>query len=209
MDGFASHPLPQPEGNINGWLIEDDDEELEEDGVDEELEEDGVGDGEEEEMEIDDEMDDSKVINLDEIEEGELPPPIPIVHEPEAEAAIVGTGRLVPLTGRRLFTNTQVCMGSSSSAATGYDPKDLTLSHIRSDLNALHHRTPTTTSAFQEVPYVPPTALVVPVAHNDPRDLYVATRDAATVPAIDDNDTSAHEETSLSETQGFPPRDSW
>ncbi|GJT99967.1 hypothetical protein Tco_1110306 [Tanacetum coccineum] len=101
----------QPEGyvgNINGWLIEDDDEELEEDGVDEdddeELEQDGVGDGEEKEMEIDDEMDDSKVINPYEIEEGELPPPpaeadtssniepeVEVEVENEIEAATVGT----------------------------------------------------------------------------------------------------------------------
>nr|GEZ08825.1 hypothetical protein [Tanacetum cinerariifolium] len=25
MDGIALHPLPQPKGNMNGWLIEDDD----------------------------------------------------------------------------------------------------------------------------------------------------------------------------------------
>ncbi|GJX84254.1 hypothetical protein Tco_0335028 [Tanacetum coccineum] len=44
MDGFALHPLPQPEGNMNEWLIEDDDDKLEEDGVD---------DDDEDEMEID------------------------------------------------------------------------------------------------------------------------------------------------------------
>nr|GEU58274.1 integrase, catalytic region, zinc finger, CCHC-type, peptidase aspartic, catalytic [Tanacetum cinerariifolium] len=43
-DGFALHPLPQPKGNMNGWLIEDDDEDLEEDVV---------GDDDEEEMEVD------------------------------------------------------------------------------------------------------------------------------------------------------------
>nr|GFA28951.1 hypothetical protein [Tanacetum cinerariifolium] len=43
MDGFALHPLPQPEGNINGWLIEDDDD----------LEEYDVGDDNEENMEVD------------------------------------------------------------------------------------------------------------------------------------------------------------
>ncbi|GJZ44691.1 hypothetical protein Tco_0591946, partial [Tanacetum coccineum] len=38
MDGFALHPLPQPEENMNGWLIEDDDdeEEMEMDENDEE-----------------------------------------------------------------------------------------------------------------------------------------------------------------------------
>ncbi|GJQ99438.1 hypothetical protein Tco_0522423 [Tanacetum coccineum] len=43
-------------------------------------------------------------------------PPIPADHEPE------------------------IWIGSSYSAAAGRDPEDLTLSHIRSDLNALHRR---------------------------------------------------------------------
>ncbi|GJQ97639.1 putative reverse transcriptase domain-containing protein [Tanacetum coccineum] len=48
IDGFALHMNPQPEENMNGWLIKDDD--------DEELEEYGVGDDDdEEEMEMDDE----------------------------------------------------------------------------------------------------------------------------------------------------------
>nr|GFB58952.1 hypothetical protein [Tanacetum cinerariifolium] len=64
MDGFALHPLPQPEGNINGWLIEDDDDELEEYEV---------GDDNEENMEVDkddevnggnDDEDEAEVINL-------------------------------------------------------------------------------------------------------------------------------------------------
>ncbi|GKE75390.1 hypothetical protein Tco_1537431, partial [Tanacetum coccineum] len=33
MNGFALHPLPQPEGNMNRWLTEDDDDELKEDRV--------------------------------------------------------------------------------------------------------------------------------------------------------------------------------
>ncbi|GKB18922.1 reverse transcriptase domain-containing protein, partial [Tanacetum coccineum] len=230
---IPDHAPAQPDGYVGDDDMEDDEEEdpkedpkedpvedpkeepieqVEEDGVDEdhekELEEDGVGDGEEEKMEIDDEMDNSEVINLDETEEGKLPPPIPVDPEPEPQAATVGTGRLVPLTGRRLFTNTQVCMGSSSSAATGYDPKDLTLSHIRSDLNALHHRTPTTTSAFQEVPYVPPTALVVPVAHDDPRDPYVVACDATPVPTTyDDDDTTVSRDPQPSKPRRSP-RDS-
>ncbi|GKB59812.1 hypothetical protein Tco_0915998 [Tanacetum coccineum] len=162
---IPDHAPAQPDGYVGDDDMEDDEEEdpkedpkedpvedpkeepieqVEEDGVDEdhekELEEDGVGDGEEEKMEIDDEMDNSEVINLDETEEGKLPPPIPVDPEPEPQAATVGTGRLVPLTGRRIFTNNQVHMGLSSFAATGYNPKDLTPSHIRSDLNALHRR---------------------------------------------------------------------
>nr|GFC66250.1 hypothetical protein [Tanacetum cinerariifolium] len=66
--------------------------------------------------------------------------PLPIHVDPKAEAATVGIGRLVPLTGRRLFTNTQVHLRSSSSAAAGHDPKDLASSRIRSDQNALLRR---------------------------------------------------------------------
>ncbi|GJV45378.1 hypothetical protein Tco_1429914 [Tanacetum coccineum] len=185
--GFAPQWIGwQDPNNNNGWLDEDDDDEPEEDEADEdnneELEEEGVGDGEEEKMESDDEMDNSEVINLNEAEKGELPP---------LEAATVGTGRLVSLTGRRLFTNTQVHMGSSSSATTGYNPEDLTLSHIRSDLNALHHR-------------VPPTVLVVPIVHNDPRDQYVAARDAAPVPTTDDDDTAVAKDSQPSKSHGSP-----
>ncbi|GKF70951.1 hypothetical protein Tco_0204008, partial [Tanacetum coccineum] len=149
-----------------------------------------------------------------------LSPPILADHEPEAEVAIIGTGRLVPLTGRRLFTNTQVRIGSSSSTVAGHDPEDLTPSHIRSDLNALHrrdldcvtwhhrhlrywsfevqrHLTPHL--HYQETPYVAPTVPVIPVAHDDLEDPYVAARDATTVPVIDDDDPTTHEETLPSE----------
>ncbi|GKA36874.1 reverse transcriptase domain-containing protein [Tanacetum coccineum] len=134
--GFAPQWIGwQDPNNNNGWLDEDDDKEPEEDEADEdnneELEEEGVGDGEEEEMESDDKIDNFEVIDPNEAEKGKLPP---------FEAATIGTGILVSLTGHRLFTKTQVHMGSSSSATTGYNLKDLTPSHIRSDLNALHHR---------------------------------------------------------------------
>ncbi|GKG57571.1 hypothetical protein Tco_0587169, partial [Tanacetum coccineum] len=51
MDGFALHMNPQPAGNMNGWLIKDDDEEVEEEDdeemeMDEEDEDDGVNDNE-------------------------------------------------------------------------------------------------------------------------------------------------------------------
>ncbi|GKA50287.1 hypothetical protein Tco_0743360 [Tanacetum coccineum] len=181
-------------------------------------------------------------------------PPILADHEPEAEAATIGTGRLVRLTGRRLFTNTQVYIGSSSSAVTGHDLKDLTPSRIRSDLNALHRRVRQIEKDdvrvennklrmmldcsedciratrrdldrvtwhhrhlrywsfevqkhlpqhlhYQETPYVPLTVLVVPVAHDDPRDPYVAAHDVATFSATNDDGLAAREETSPSEPQ--------
>ncbi|GKC02557.1 hypothetical protein Tco_0994167, partial [Tanacetum coccineum] len=52
---------------------------------------------------------------------------------------------------------------------------------------------------YQEAPYVPPTILVIPVAHDDPRDLYVAARNAATIPATEDDGPAAREETLPSE----------
>ncbi|GKC21336.1 hypothetical protein Tco_1023486, partial [Tanacetum coccineum] len=99
MDGFAPHPLPQPEGNMNGWLIGYDDEELEEDGVgddddDEELEEDGVGDDDDEEMEMDEndednggnnDEDDAEVINpYEEVDPLNRPP---LTSDEESEFA--------------------------------------------------------------------------------------------------------------------------
>ncbi|GKG02516.1 hypothetical protein Tco_0310152, partial [Tanacetum coccineum] len=44
--------------------------------------------------------------------------------------------------------------------------------------------------------------------HNDPRDPYVAARDAATAPATDTDDAPTQKETLPSEPQGSPPRDS-
>ncbi|GKB65650.1 putative reverse transcriptase domain-containing protein [Tanacetum coccineum] len=61
------------------------------------------------------------------------------MNNPIPEAAPIGTSRLIPF--KRLFTDTQVWTGSSSSAAAaGHNPEDLTPSHIRSDLDALHRR---------------------------------------------------------------------
>nr|GEY89786.1 hypothetical protein [Tanacetum cinerariifolium] len=76
MDGFALHMNPQPKGNMNGWFIKDDDDELGEDNV---------GDDDEEEMEVDeddgendgnDDKDDTKVINpYEEVDPLNQPPP--------------------------------------------------------------------------------------------------------------------------------------
>ncbi|GKF68407.1 hypothetical protein Tco_0198086 [Tanacetum coccineum] len=47
-----------------------------------------------------------------------------------------------------------------------------------------------------------PTAPVVPIVHNDPRDPYVAARDAAPVPATDDDNTAAAKDSQPSESRG-------
>ncbi|GJV83935.1 hypothetical protein Tco_1523833 [Tanacetum coccineum] len=273
--------------NMNGWIEEEEEKEDPEMEEEEDLEEDPEMEEEEEEMDVDanEEWDGPEwmlpyqgadALNPPppasdseseiEIEEAEaeaapMPPPlIPADHEPEAEAATVGTGRLVPLT--RHFTNTQVWTGSSSSSvAVGHDPEDLTLSHIRNDLDALHRRvrqidedavhaknnrlrmmldcSENRTRAtwreldhatwhyhnlsgwsievqkhlpphlhYQEALYVLPSALMVLVTHDDPKDLYVAARDAATAPVTDNDDPATREETSPSEPQGSLPRDS-
>ncbi|GKD86247.1 hypothetical protein Tco_1357401 [Tanacetum coccineum] len=132
--------------NMNGWIEEEEDPEMEEE---EDPEEDPEMEEEEEEMDVDaDEewdgpewmlpyqgadplnppppaSDFESEIEFEEAEaEAEVapipPPPVPVDHEPEAEAATTGS--------------------SSSSAAVGHDPEDLTPSHIRSDLDALHRR---------------------------------------------------------------------
>ncbi|GJW05567.1 hypothetical protein Tco_1564423 [Tanacetum coccineum] len=169
-----------------------------------------------------------------------IPPP-PVPANPVPEAATVGTGRLTPL--KRLFTDTQVWIGSSpSSAAASHDPEDLTPSHIRSDLDALHRRVRQIENddmraenkrlrimldcsenrtrdawkeldratwhyhhmrrwsitvknllpprlQYEEPPYALPEALLALVTHNDPRDPYVAVRDAATALATDNDDS--------------------
>ncbi|GJT55720.1 reverse transcriptase domain-containing protein [Tanacetum coccineum] len=167
-----------------------------------------------------------------EAEVAPIPPP-PVPANPEPEAVTVGTGRLTPL--KRLFTDTQVWIGSSSSStAASHDPEDLTPSHIRSDLDALHRRVwhieeddvraenkrprmmfdcseNRTRAAWRELdqaPYVLPSALRVPVTHNDPKDPYIAIRNAATAPATDNDDSPTHEETSPSKPQASSPRDS-
>ncbi|GKE60201.1 hypothetical protein Tco_1510568 [Tanacetum coccineum] len=146
--------------NMNGW-VEEEDLEMEEEEEDPEMGE------EEEEMEMDaDEewdgpewmlpyqgadplnpppraSDSESEIEFEEAEAeakaevAPIPPPVPA--NPEPEAVTIGTGRLTPL--KRLFTDTQVWIGSSSSStAASHDPEDLTPSHIRSDLDALHRR---------------------------------------------------------------------
>ncbi|GJW88303.1 hypothetical protein Tco_0163643 [Tanacetum coccineum] len=169
-----------------------------------------------------------------EAEVAPIPPPVPA--NPEPEAVTVGTGRLTPL--KRLFTDTQVWTGSSSSsAAVGHDPEDPTPKNkrLRMMLDCSENRTRDAWKEldratwhyhhlrrwsitvenllpprlqYQEPPYALPEALLAPVTHNDPRDPYIAARDAATAPATDNDDSPTQKETSPSEPQGSPPRDS-
>ncbi|GJT16022.1 hypothetical protein Tco_0874728 [Tanacetum coccineum] len=284
LNEFAPAAEAAPD-NMNGW-VEEEDPEMEEE--EENPEEDPKMEEEEEEMNADEEWDGPEWIlpyqgadplyppppasdseSEIEFEEAEaeaeaeaevapIPPPVPA--NPVPEAVTIGTGRLIPL--KRLFTDTQVWTGSSSSAAAvGHNPEDLTPSHIRSDLDALHRRVRhieeddvradnkrlrmmldcsenRTRDAwreldratwhyhhlrrwsitvenllpprlqYQEPPYALPEALLAPATHIDPRDPYVAARDAATAPATDNDDSPTQKETSPSEPQGSPPRDS-
>nr|GEW65511.1 hypothetical protein [Tanacetum cinerariifolium] len=76
MDGFALHINPQPAGNMNGWLIEDDDEEVEEDGVDNVDDEEIEVDEEDKDDGVDDNEDEAEVINAyEEVDPLNQPPP--------------------------------------------------------------------------------------------------------------------------------------
>ncbi|GKE58920.1 hypothetical protein Tco_1498105 [Tanacetum coccineum] len=90
LNEFAPHQIPQPEGNMNGWILEDDEEEEEE---------------EDPEMEEENDNDIAEVINpYEEADPLNLPPPdsdtesedtavapTPDDHEQEAEANTIGT----------------------------------------------------------------------------------------------------------------------
>ncbi|GKG29797.1 hypothetical protein Tco_0419695, partial [Tanacetum coccineum] len=147
--------------NMNGWVEEEEDPEMEEE--EEDPKEDPEIEEEEEEMEADEQWDGPEWIlpyqgadplyppppaseseseaeaeseakaeaedeNEVEAEAAPIPPHVPAnpvpanpVHaNPIPEAATVSTYRLIPI--KRLFTDTQVWTGSSSSAAAGHNP---------------------------------------------------------------------------------------
>ncbi|GKF73327.1 hypothetical protein Tco_0219659, partial [Tanacetum coccineum] len=105
LNGFTLHQNPQPEGNMNGWILKDDEEGEEEEDpeMEEEMEEENPQMEEEIEEENDDD-DDAEVINpYKEVDPLNLPPPDSDTesedmavaptsddHEQEAEADIVG-----------------------------------------------------------------------------------------------------------------------
>ncbi|GKE41360.1 hypothetical protein Tco_1468644, partial [Tanacetum coccineum] len=169
-----------------------------------------------------------------EAEVAPIPPHVPA--NPEPETVTIGTGIITPL--KRLFTDTYVWTGSSSSsAAVGHNPKDPTPKNkrLRMMLDCSENRTRAAWREldrttwhyhhlrcwsiavenllpprlrYQEPPYALPEALLASVTHNDPRDPYIAARDAATAPATDNDDSPTQKETSPSKPQGSPPHDS-
>ncbi|GKD07648.1 hypothetical protein Tco_1187333 [Tanacetum coccineum] len=110
-----------------------------------------------------------------EAEVAPIPPPVPA--NPEPETATIGTGRLTPL--KRLFTDTQIenddMRAENKRLRMMLDCKSITVENLLPP----HLQ-------YQEPPYALPKTLLAPVTHNDPRDPYVAVRDAATAPATDD-----------------------
>ncbi|GJZ70362.1 hypothetical protein Tco_0633912 [Tanacetum coccineum] len=88
LNEFAPHQIPQPEGNMNGWILEDDEEEEEEEDpeMEEEMEEEN------------DDDDDAEVINpYEEADPLNLPPPD---SDTESEDMAVA-----PYNNPRIFIN--------------------------------------------------------------------------------------------------------
>ncbi|GJR88338.1 hypothetical protein Tco_0212349 [Tanacetum coccineum] len=120
LNGFALHQIPQPEGNMNGRILEDDEEE-EDPEIEEEMEEEND----------DDDDDDAEVINpYEEADPLNLPPdldtksedmavaPTLVDHEQEAEADTVGTITRVPYYVRPFSGTFYVGSGSSRQVFT-------------------------------------------------------------------------------------------
>ncbi|GJV86097.1 putative reverse transcriptase domain-containing protein [Tanacetum coccineum] len=134
LNEFAPHQIPQPEGNMNGWILEDDEEEEEEEDpeMEEEMEEEN------------DDDDDAEVINpYEEADPLNLPPPdsdtesedmavapTPDDHEQEAEANTVGTITRVPYSVRPFSGTVYVGSGPSRQVfAPGPTGRDVNTLH--------------------------------------------------------------------------------
>ncbi|GJV33920.1 hypothetical protein Tco_1394320 [Tanacetum coccineum] len=157
-----------------------------------------------------------------EAEVAPIPPHVPA--NPIPEVATIGTCRLTPL--KRLFINTQhieeedvradnkrlkmmldCSENCTRDAWREHDRATWHYHHLRRWSIMVENLLPPRLQ-YQEPPYALPETLLAPVTHNDPRDPYVAARDAATAPATDNDDSPTQKETSPSEPQGSPPRDS-
>ncbi|GJY16683.1 hypothetical protein Tco_0387105 [Tanacetum coccineum] len=135
LNMFAPHQIPQPDGNMNGWILEDDDEEEEEEEdpeMEEEIEEENNDD------------DDAEVINpYEEADPLNLPPPdsdtesedtavapTPDDHEQEDDAATVGTITRVPYSVRPFSGTVYVGTGPSRRVfAPGPTARDVNTLH--------------------------------------------------------------------------------
>ncbi|GJR01616.1 hypothetical protein Tco_0524600 [Tanacetum coccineum] len=75
MNGFALHPLPQQENNMNGWLIEDDDEEEEVDKMEDDKMDVDNDEDDEDDAEVNDEDNVEVVHPYEEVDPLNRPPP--------------------------------------------------------------------------------------------------------------------------------------
>nr|GEV89409.1 putative reverse transcriptase domain-containing protein [Tanacetum cinerariifolium] len=97
--GFALHMNPQHAGNMNGWLIEDDEEEVKAEEDDEEE----IEAEEDKDMEVED--NDAEIIHpYEEADPFNRPPPSPEIAEQEFMNASVSQSTLQPLPPIRQFT---------------------------------------------------------------------------------------------------------
>ncbi|GJV36651.1 putative reverse transcriptase domain-containing protein [Tanacetum coccineum] len=142
LNMFAPHQIPQPDGNMNGWILEDDEEEEEEEEdpeMEEEIEEENNDD------------DDAEVINpYEEADPLNLPPPdsdtesedtavapTPDDHEQEDDAATVGTITRVPYSVRPFSGTVYVGTGPSRQVfAPGPTARDVNTYRTVKGLNS-------------------------------------------------------------------------
>ncbi|GJY03692.1 hypothetical protein Tco_0369632 [Tanacetum coccineum] len=219
-------PAEDAPNNMNGWIKEEEEEEEEEEmEIDDEMDDpEVIYPYEIEEGEL-------PPPHAESDNSSNTKPEVEAEVEGENEAATVGTITRAPYRVQP-FSGQGWTRSSSSAAAAGHNPEDHTPSHIRSDLDALHRRMSArwATLAFTyhlrrgsitlrlRIFYAASASIKEShhyallrlsssgVTHIDPRDPYVAARDAATAPATDNDDSPTQKETSPSEPQGSPPR---
>ncbi|GJS12693.1 hypothetical protein Tco_0407165 [Tanacetum coccineum] len=128
LNEFAPYQIPQPEGNMNGWILEDDEEE------DPEMEKEIEEENDDDDAEIINPYEEANPLNLlppdsDSESEDMAVAPTPDDHEPEAEADTVGTITRVPYSVRPFSGTVYVGSGPSrqvfSPGPTGRDVNTL------------------------------------------------------------------------------------
>ncbi|GKA01627.1 hypothetical protein Tco_0674292 [Tanacetum coccineum] len=115
LNGFALHQNPQPEGNMNGWILKDDEEKEEE-----------------EDPEMEEEMEEENNDDDDAKSEDMGVAPTPDDHEQEAEADTVGTIIMVPYSVHPFLGTVYVGSGPSRQV---FAPGP-----TRRDVNTLHRQ---------------------------------------------------------------------